>query len=190
VEYAEFDAERRRIVRAWGSEITDPEQLATAVAGLREQAANLTDGSDRAMRYLAAMDELVAEAGVPESEFIRRASDAMMRSTAPEGTPAEQRARAAAGMAEIARIAAEAPTAGERDAVLEMNEQLAVIASSDGWGPTADRTRGLDEQTARFAAGDPAVAPANRIEAPRAVPGSRSTPSTSSSGPKAPVRDR
>lgn len=127
VEYAEFDAARRRIIRSWGNEITDPEQLAAAVAELREQATSLTGGSDRAMRYLTALDDLVAEASEPESEYIRRASDVMMRSSGPEGTPAEQRARAEAGMAEIARIAYAAPTAGERDAALEMNETLVQI---------------------------------------------------------------
>ncbi|WP_432888659.1 hypothetical protein ACQPYH_08200 [Kribbella sp. CA-245084] len=179
MEYAEFDAARRRIIHAWGNEITDPEQLAAAVADLHEQATNLTSGSDRAMRYLIAMDELVAEASEPESEYIRRASDVMMRSSGPEGTPAEQRARAEAGMAEIAQIAAEAPTAGERDAVLEMNEPLAVIAASHP---------DVDDQTARFAV-DTAVAPAGRIVAPKGAPGSRSTAAALSTGPKAPGRD-
>ncbi|MER7244074.1 hypothetical protein [Kribbella sp. NPDC000426] len=178
MEYAEFDAARRRIIQSWGNDITDPEQLAAAVADLREQATSLTSGSDRAMRYLTAMDELVAEASEPESEYIRRASDVMMRSSGPEGTPAEQRARAEAGMAEIAQIAAEAPTAGERDAVLEMNEPLAVIAATH---------RGVDDQAARFAV-DPAVAPAGRISAPKSAPGSRST-AASGTGPKASSRD-
>ncbi|MFI5696067.1 hypothetical protein ACIA58_29710 [Kribbella sp. NPDC051586] len=181
MEYAEFEAARRRIIHAWGNEISDPGQLAAAVADLREQATSLTSGSDRALRYLAAMDELVAEASETESEYVRRASDVMMRSSAPEGTPAEQRARAEAGMAEIARIAEEAPTAGERDAVLEMNEPLAVIAASD-------TDRGVDDRAARFAV-DPAMAPAGRIGAPKAAPGSRSTTAASSTGPKAPDRD-
>ncbi|MGY4770922.1 hypothetical protein ACXC9Q_28770 [Kribbella sp. CWNU-51] len=174
MEYAEFDAERRRIARAWGREITDPEQLAAAVERLREQAATVPGEADRdrAMRYLTTLDDLVAEVGVPESEAVRRASDVLLEASRPEGTPAERRARAEAGMTEIARIAAAAPTAGERDAVLEMNESLAaIVASADA---------------ARFAA-DPAMAPAGRIEAPSLAPAPRAAAST---GPKVPARDR
>ncbi len=198
MEYAEFDTERRRIARAWGREITDPEQLSVAVERLREQAGTLAVESDRdrAMAYLTVMDDLVSEAEAPESEHIRRASDVMMRSTAPEGTAAEQRARAEAGMAEIAQIAAEAPTTGERDAVLEMNEPLAVIVAThrEGAGvtdaaPAGQRTLGADEQTTKFAA-DQTVAPARGIAAPSVTPGSRATASTAAAGPKAPVRDR
>jgi hypothetical protein len=198
VEYAEFDTERRRITRAWGRELTDPEQLAAAVERLREQAGTLAVESDRdrAMAYLTVMDDLVSVAEEPEGEHIRRASDVMMRSTAPDGTAAEQRARAEAGMAEIARIAAEAPTAGERDAVLEMNEPLAVILASHrepsgvtDAAPAGKRTLGADEQTAKFAA-DQTVAPARGIAAPSVTPGARPTASTAAAGPKAPIRDR
>jgi hypothetical protein len=77
VEYAEFDAERRSIVRAWGREITDPEQLAAAVERLRRQAGTVPDEADRAraIRYLRTLDDLVTEARTPESETVRRAGD-------------------------------------------------------------------------------------------------------------------
>ncbi|NIK62187.1 hypothetical protein [Kribbella shirazensis] len=129
MDYGEFDAARRRIVRAWGTEITDPEVLAEAVERLREQAETVEGEADRAkaIRYLKTMDDLVVEARTPESAPIRQASDVMMRASSPEGTPAERRARARAGMEEIARIAYAAPTTGERDAALEMNETLASI---------------------------------------------------------------
>jgi len=129
VEYAEFDAERRRIVRAWGREITDPEQLASVVERLREQAATVPGEADlaRATRYLTTLDDLVTEARTPESDSVRRAADVLLRASQPDGTPAERRARAEAGMAEIARIAEAAPTRAERDAALEMNEPLAEI---------------------------------------------------------------
>lgn len=173
MEYAEFDAERRRIVHAWGREVTDPAQLAAAVERLREQAATVPGDADRdrAMRYLMTLDDLVSEAGEPESEPVRRASGVLLQASGPEGTPAERRARAEAAMAEITRIAAAAPTAAERDAVLEMNESLAAIVAS------AD---------ARFAT-DPAMAPAGRIGAPSTAPASRTA---GSSGTDVQARDR
>jgi hypothetical protein len=129
MEYGDFDAARRRIVRAWGSDITDPEELAAAVERLRAQAATVDGDADRAkaIRYLATLDDLVLEARTPESVAVRQASDVMMRASRPDGTAAERRARAEAGMAEIARIAYAAPTVGERDAALEMNETLVQI---------------------------------------------------------------
>lgn len=127
MDYGEFDAQRRRIVRSWGREITDPEQLAAAVERLREQAGSVPGEADRAraIRYLKTLDDLVTEARTPESETVRRAADVLLLASRPDGTPAERRARAEAGMAEIARIADAAPTIGERDAALEMNESLA-----------------------------------------------------------------
>lgn len=140
MEYAEFDAERRRITHAWGREITDPEQLAAAVERLREQAATVPGEADRdrAMRYLTTLDDLVTEAGEPESEPVRRASDVLLQASRPEGTPPERRARAEAGMAEIARIAGAAPTVGERDAALEMNEPLVQIITMIDLGSPVD----------------------------------------------------
>jgi hypothetical protein len=126
MDYGEFDTARRRIVRAWGREITDPRELAAAVDRLRAQAATIADETDRAkaFRYLKTLDDLVVEAGSPESETVRRASDVLLRASVPGGTPAEQRARAEAAIAEITRIAYSAPTIAERDAALEMNESL------------------------------------------------------------------
>ncbi|NIK62188.1 hypothetical protein [Kribbella shirazensis] len=203
MDYAEFDAERRRIVRAWGESITDPEALAAAVDGLRDQAGTIQDhaAQARALRSVENLDDLVTEARTPESEYVRRASDVLLESTPPEGTRAEQRARAEAGMAEIARIAAEAPTAGERDAVLEMNEPLAmIVAAHEDSGRTGDaapsphrtddaapnRGRSAGERAARFAM-DPAVAPAGGIAAPESAPASRPGASAES---KAPGRNR
>ncbi|MFI5696066.1 hypothetical protein ACIA58_29705 [Kribbella sp. NPDC051586] len=138
MEYGDFDAARRQVVRAWGTELTDPDELAAAVERLREQAATVDGDADRAkaIRYLATLDNLVLEARTPDSVPVRQASDVMMRASSPEGTAAERRARAEAGMAEIARIAYAAPTAGERDAALEMNETLVQIISMIDLGST------------------------------------------------------
>jgi len=140
MEYGDFDAERRRIVRAWGSELTDPDELAAAVERLREQAATVPDEADRAkaIRYLTTLDDLVTEARTPESEAVRRASDVLLEASRPDGTPAARRARAEAGMAEIARIAGAAPTVGERDAALEMNETLVQIITMIDLGSPVD----------------------------------------------------
>ena len=155
------------------------------------------------MRYLTMLDDLVTEAGEPESEPVRRASDVLLQASGPEGTPAERRARAEAGLAEIARIAAATPTAGERDAVLEMNESLAAMVASADDGTDRDRpaaarepdlaarsvadpARGADEAAARLAT-DPAMAPAGRIGAPSTTPPPRTAAST---GQKVPIRDR
>lgn len=137
MDYPEFDAARRRIIRQWGRELTDPEELASAVDRLRAQAATIADQADRAkaVRYLATLDDLVAEAHAPESETLRRASDVLLAALQPVGTPAERRARAEAGIAEITRIADAAPTAGERDAALELNESLAEVIAVLDQGP-------------------------------------------------------
>jgi hypothetical protein len=138
--YGEFDAARRWIVRAWGRQITHPDQLALAVSQLRAQAATIADEADRAkaIRYLKTLDDLVAEARTPESETVRRASDVLLWASSPDGTPTERRARAEAGIAEITRIAAAAPTLAERDAALEMNESLAETIDVLDLGPAAD----------------------------------------------------
>lgn len=129
MEYDDFQAERGRILAAWGSEITDPEQLAAAVERLRELAATV-DGEDdraRATRYLKSMDNLVTEARTPQSETIGQASDVLMHASRPDGTPQERLARAQEGMREIARIADAAPTLAEKLAALNMTEPLAEI---------------------------------------------------------------
>jgi hypothetical protein len=132
MEYAEFDAERRRIVRAWRREITDPDELATAVESLRERLPALPGEADqtRAARYLEALDDLVADARTPQSETVWRAADVLVQASQQDGTPAERRVRADAGIAEITRLADTAPTTAERDAALEMNEPLAETLSS------------------------------------------------------------
>ncbi|WP_427885027.1 hypothetical protein ACQHIV_22875 [Kribbella sp. GL6] len=141
MEYAEFDAERRRIVHAWGRSITDPEVLAQAVDRLREQAPTVNGETERAkaIRYLTVMDDLVLAARTPESVPVQQASDVMLQASRLEGTPAERRARAEAGIEEISRIAYAAPTVGERDAALEMNGLLmSIIDMLDGgelWEP-------------------------------------------------------
>ncbi|HEY3560183.1 MAG TPA: hypothetical protein VGL05_22095 [Kribbella sp.] len=127
MDYGEFDAARRRILHAWGRRITDPDELAAAVEWLRGQAATVAGDADRAKAfgYVKLLDDLVVEARTPQSETVRRASDVLLRASVPGGTPAEQRARAEAAIAEITRIAYAAPTLAERDAALEMNESLA-----------------------------------------------------------------
>lgn len=126
MEYDDYQAERARILAAWGTEITDPEQLAAAVDRLRRLAVTV-EGDElraKAVRYLKSLDTLVAEARTPASETIDRAWEVMQRASVPDGTPAERRARALAGMQEIGRIADNAATAGERDAALELNGSL------------------------------------------------------------------
>ncbi|MEU4393325.1 hypothetical protein [Kribbella sp. NPDC023855] len=129
MEYDDYQAERQRIIAAWGTEITDPEQLAAEVERLRDLATAVADDDLRAkaIRYLRSMDTLVAEARTPESETIGKASDVLLRATRPDGTPAERRARAEEAIREIARIADAAPTPAERLAALEMTEPLAEI---------------------------------------------------------------
>ncbi|MEU8225165.1 hypothetical protein [Kribbella sp. NPDC048915] len=192
MEYAEFDAERRRIVQAWGESITDPEELGTAVADLRRAADGLEESARvRGLRYLQVMDDLVSEAREPESEYIRRASDVLLAATPAHGTPAEQRARAEAGIAEITRIAEAAPHE-DRAAILDMNEPLATIIAThnetvrDDGAASGGGPLGVDNQTARFAT-DPAIAPAGRIGAPGSAPVSR--PGTSTD-PRTPGLDR
>lgn len=132
MEYADYQAERQRIIAAWGSELTDPEQLAAAVDRLRALAATV-DGEEqraRAIRYLKSMDDLVAEARRPDSQTVGEAWDVMLAASSPAGTPDERRARAERGMREIARIADAAPTLAEKLAALNLNEPLAEIVNT------------------------------------------------------------
>jgi hypothetical protein len=135
--YGEFDAARRWIVRAWGRQITHPDHLAAVVGRLRAEASTIADEADRAkaFRYLKTLDDLVVEARTPESATVRRASDVLLWASSPVGTAAERRAPAEAGIAEISRIADTAPTLAERDAALEMNESLAETIEVLDQGP-------------------------------------------------------
>lgn len=135
VEYAEFDAEHRRIVRSWSS--TDPVERAAAIERLRGLAETVEGDRDRdrARRFLKPLDRLAAQAATPESDVVRRAGDVLLLASRPDGTPAERRARAEAGIQEIGRIADAAPTVGERDAALEMNESLAETIEIIDLGP-------------------------------------------------------
>ncbi|MDX3002654.1 hypothetical protein PWY87_13285 [Kribbella solani] len=215
MEYAEFDAERRRITNAWGREVTDSAVLEAAVENLRQQAATIPGQRDRlkADRYLETLDGLVDAARTPESETVRLASDAMQRAVAPNGTAAERRLRAEEGIAEIIRIAENAPTRVEHDAALEHVEPLAEtldlldaeteqpeagpgVARATG-GPSVIGPRsavdgsgvdesGVDERTAGFA-NDPALRRPGRFPAQR--PGSAPARPTTGSTPKAPGRE-
>jgi hypothetical protein len=194
VEYAEFETERRRITRAWGREITDPEVLAAAVEGLREQAATIPGQAPqaRALRYLDALDDLVTEARTPESETVRRAGEVLLEASRPDGTADERRTRAEEGIAEISRIADAAPSIAERDAALEMNESLAeTVAALDAGAeqPEAGRGSAVDARTAGFAH-DTAIASAGRMPAPNGAAVSNRPGTTSSPGnaPRTPGR--
>ncbi|MDX2968866.1 hypothetical protein PWY87_13290 [Kribbella solani] len=129
MEYVEFDAARRRVLRSWGRELVEPETLAAAVERLRADAETIQDDAERAKarRYLTTLDNLVVDARTPESESLRAASDVLLRALAPGGTPAERRVRAETAIAEINRIAQTAPTPAGGAAVLELNESLAEI---------------------------------------------------------------
>ncbi|GAA2802184.1 hypothetical protein [Kribbella solani] len=163
MEYAEFDAERRRITNAWGEEITDPAVLRTMVENLRRQAATIPGQQDRlkADRYLETLDALVDAARTPGSETVQRASDAMQRAVAPIGTAAERRLRAEEGIAEITRIAATAPTQEEHDAALEHIETLAeTLDLLDAEGDQPEAGPGV----ARAADGPSIIAPRSAVD--------------------------
>jgi hypothetical protein len=68
---------------------------------------------------------MLLEVTAPHSETVDLAFEAMLRARrVPAGTPAEQRAHVEAGIDEVARIAAAAPTDAERDAALDLNATL------------------------------------------------------------------
>ncbi|GAA0607916.1 hypothetical protein HPO96_31380 [Kribbella sandramycini] len=129
MQYADFDAENRRITGAYGRETADPEALQAAADRLRAQSAAIASDADRAkaFRHLTLLDEFIESirTPAPSSQVVWAANDAMIRGLSTTGTPAEQRARASAAIEEIGRIAAAAPTGAERDAALEMNGALA-----------------------------------------------------------------
>ncbi|MEV6282404.1 hypothetical protein [Kribbella sp. NPDC051770] len=119
--FDEFAAERAQVVGV----ADDIAAFKAGVERLRGLAATVEDDPAKALRYLEATERMLLEATAPQSETVAHAFEAMLRARqAPAGTAAEQRAHVEAGIAEVARIAAVAPTDAERDAALEMNAAL------------------------------------------------------------------
>ncbi|WP_427885030.1 hypothetical protein ACQHIV_22890 [Kribbella sp. GL6] len=186
MDYADFDSERRRIVKAWGTSITDPDELAGAAEALREQAATIQDGADRtrAVRHLRNLDNLVTAARTPVSETLRKAGEVLQEAARADGTPEEIRTRAVEGIAALGRIADSAPTLAERDAVLEMNEPLFETLDVLDATPDSGSGRPVDVRTAGFA-NDRAIAPPTRMPAPSGAATGRAN---TGSGPTSPDR--
>ena len=119
--FDEFSAERAKVVGV----ADDVPAFKAGVERLRGLAATVDDDPAKAQRYLEATERMLLEVIAPQSETVDLAFEAMLRARrVPAGTPVEQRAHVEAGIAEIARIAAAAPTDAERDAALEMNAAL------------------------------------------------------------------
>jgi hypothetical protein len=119
--FDEFSAERTKVVGA----ADDVPAFKAGVERLRGLAATVDDDPAKAQRYLEATERMLLEVTAPHSEAVGRAFEAMLRARqVPPGTPDVQRAHVEAGIAEIAEIAAAAPTDAERDAALEMNAAL------------------------------------------------------------------
>ncbi|HWD83823.1 MAG TPA: hypothetical protein VG497_33210 [Kribbella sp.] len=119
--FDEFYAERTKVVGA----ADDLPAFKAGVERLRGLAATVEDDPAKAQRYLEATERMLLEVTAPHSATVDQAFEAMLRARrVPDGTPAEQRAHVEAGIAEVARIAASAPTDAERDAALEMNAAL------------------------------------------------------------------
>lgn len=119
--FDEFYAERTKVVGA----ADDLPAFRAGVERLRGLAATVEDDPAKAQRYLEATERMLLEVTAPHSATVDQAFEAMLRARrVPDGTPAEQRAHVEAGIAEVARIAASAPTDAERDAALEMNAAL------------------------------------------------------------------
>jgi len=119
--FEEFYAERTRVV----GEAGDVPAFKAGVERLRHLAATVDDDPDKAQRYLEATERMLLDVSAPHSETVDRAFEVMLRARRlPAGTAAERRAHVEAGIAEVAAIAAAAPTDGERDAALEMNATL------------------------------------------------------------------
>lgn len=119
--FDEFYAERTKVVGV----ADDLPAFKAGVERLRGLAATVDDDPAKAQRYLEATERMLLEVTAPHSATVGQAFEAMLAARRlPAGTPAEQRAHVEAGIAEVARIAAAAPTDGERDAALEMNAAL------------------------------------------------------------------
>ncbi|TCC35607.1 hypothetical protein [Kribbella speibonae] len=119
--FEEFYAERSKVVR----EADDVAAFRTGVERLRALVLTVDDDPAKAQRYLEATERLLLEATTPGSAAVDHAFDVLLQARRlPDGAPAEQRAHVEAGIAEIARIAAAAPTDEERDAALDMNATL------------------------------------------------------------------
>ncbi|GAB3833353.1 hypothetical protein [Kribbella italica] len=119
--FEEFYAERAEVVGA----ADDVPAFKAGVERLRGLVATVDDDPAKAQRYLEATERMLLEATAPDSETVGRAFEAMLRARRLPAGPADgQRAHVEAGIAEVAGIAAAAPTDGERDAALEMNAVL------------------------------------------------------------------
>lgn len=119
--FDEFYAERSKVVAS----ADDVPAFKAGVERLRGLAPTVDDDPAKAQRYLETTERMLLELTAPQSATLDQAFAVMVRARhLPAGTQAEQRAHVEAGIAEVSRIAADAPTPGERDAALELNTVL------------------------------------------------------------------
>lgn len=129
MDYDQFRAEYDPVFDVLDAERL-PDWLPAAIKRLKDLAATIEDPSDRrsAENDIAGIEGVLAEAsdGPPISPAMMAAIRIHTEAGASNGTPAERIARAEAGMAEIARIADNAPRT-EQASILELNESLYML---------------------------------------------------------------
>jgi hypothetical protein len=127
-----FEAEYQKVFdRAFSGDLDDL-AFAVEIERLWALARTVDDDDDRRMagNDVAGLESALKYGGGSLSEAESAAAVALARAGDTAGSPADRIARAEAGMNEIARIADQARTYEEKQAILEMNESLAMLVSS------------------------------------------------------------
>jgi hypothetical protein len=129
MDYDEFVRRYREGRRAW---LLGRADRATAAVDLARLRAAVPTVEPAAKRQTAGelLDHWAAETAPEAVDRMNRAVAALGRAERDDGTVAERVARAEAGIAEIGRIAAEAPDPGERSALNGLTETLARLADA------------------------------------------------------------
>jgi hypothetical protein len=126
MEYDEFFAQYKDAHDLWAFGRLDVDGAVTVIERLRAVVESVEPGDKRrTAEYL--LKQWANETSQQAEDRMARATSVLARAGADDGTPADRRARAEAGIVEITRIADESTDVGERYAILGLNETLAKL---------------------------------------------------------------
>ncbi|WP_460667033.1 hypothetical protein [Kribbella swartbergensis] len=126
MEYEEFFGRYKRAHEDWTFGRLDRDDAAAELERLRAIVPSI-EPSDRRQTAEYLLEQWANETSPEAEDRMARAGAVLARAGSGDGTVAERKARAEAGIAEITRIADETVDVGERFAILGMNETLAKL---------------------------------------------------------------
>jgi hypothetical protein len=126
MDYEEFFSQYKRAHENWTFGRLDRDDAAAELERLRAIVPSI-EPSDRRQTAEYLLEQWANETSPEAEDRLARAGVVLARAASADGTVAERKARAEAGIAEITRIADETADVGERYAILGMNETLAKL---------------------------------------------------------------